>query len=72
MEMSQPSNYQSYLVRLWRDHPRAPWQASLQSTASEQVYYFAEVEQMWAYLKAQMAGEEDDLETGHIPPTAPY
>lgn len=55
--MSEPRNYQSYLLRLWRDNPRAPWQASLQSTATEQVHHFPDVEQMWAFLKAQLSEE---------------
>jgi hypothetical protein len=62
--MSKPSHYRSYLLRLWRDHRRATWQASLQSTATEQIHSFPDVEQMWVFLKAQMAVDEGDPQTG--------
>jgi hypothetical protein len=67
MKMSEASHYQSYLLRLWRDNARDAWRASLQSTASEEVFYFAGVEQMWAYLKAQI-GDGDESDPGIVPP----
>lgn len=68
MTMSQPSDYHSYLLRMWRDNPQAAWQATLQSTATEQVHHFTSVEHTRAFLKAQMAGEGDDSQAGHTPP----
>ena len=65
--MDGGSTYQSYLLRLWRDNPRAPWQASLQSTATEETLHFADVGQMWDYLQAQMAGESNPPEEGENP-----
>jgi hypothetical protein len=62
MNRSLPDNYRSYLLRMWRDNPQGTWLASLQSTATEQVYVFADLEQLWAFLKTQAAS--DGQETG--------
>jgi len=59
---NKPAAYQSYLLRLWRNHPQGPWQASLQSTATEQIQHFAGIDQMWAFLKAQLGLARDDPE----------
>jgi len=61
MNETPERTYRSYLLRLWRDNPAATWRASLQSSSTEEVRKFADAEQMWAYLKAQMGGEKDDL-----------
>jgi len=66
--MSEASHYRSYLLRLWRDKARDAWQASLQSTATEEVFYFPGVEQMWAFLKAQMGPDGGDMGAGVAPP----
>ena len=68
MNNSEGSTYRSYLLRLWRDNPRAPWQASLQSTATEQIYYFVDVDQMWAFLKAKLGTDPDDQQATDAPP----
>jgi hypothetical protein len=41
------------LLRLWRNGPHGSWLASLQSTATQQVRHFADLEQLWSYLNAQ-------------------
>jgi hypothetical protein len=46
-------DYHSYLLRLWRGGSADSWHASLQSTATEQVYYFASIEALFAFLAAQ-------------------
>lgn len=51
--------YQSYLLRLWRDNPQSPWRASLQSSATEELRHFATVDELWAFLMAQMGGKDD-------------
>lgn len=66
--MSKPSNYQSYLLRLWRDNAQAAWQASLQSTATEQVHHFPDLEQMWAFLHAKIGLGGEDVEAGDARP----
>jgi hypothetical protein len=65
MNDAQAPTYLSYMLRLWREGPYAPWRASLHSTATGQVHLFGDVERMWAYLNAQMGDEQDD------PPDAP-
>ena len=47
--------YQSYLVRLWWDEARHGWHASAQSTTTEPPIHFASVEELFAYLVAQLA-----------------
>lgn len=66
--MSKPSNYQSYVLRLWRGNAQAAWQASLQSTATEQVHHFPNLEQMWAFLQMQMGTGGDDTQARSAPP----
>ena len=54
-DISRPE-YQSYLLRLWRESERSAWRASLQSTATEQIYHFADGAALVAFLVAQMGG----------------
>ena len=63
----ESSIYQSYLLRIWRDHSRAAWRASLQSTATEQIHPFGDVDQMWAFLKVQMDIDAGDPGAGAAP-----
>jgi hypothetical protein len=56
----QRTNYQAYLLRLWREDTRTPWRASLQSTSSEEMYHFATVEALFAFLDAQLKEPGDD------------
>ena len=48
------SDYHSYLLRLWHGSAQAPYHASLQCTATEQVYHFATVEALFAFLLTQV------------------
>jgi hypothetical protein len=58
--MSRPPS-QSYLLRLWRENQRAPLRATLVLVARpEVVQHFADLEAMYAFLRAQ-AGEEPDI-----------
>ena len=57
--MSRPPP-QSYLLRLWREHPSAPLRATLVPVARpEAQQHFADLEALCAFLQAQ-AGEEPD------------
>ena len=39
------SDYQSYLLRLWREESaQATWRVSLQSTANERLYLFVSID----------------------------
>jgi len=55
MNDGKQDRYHSYLLRLWREGPQAPWRASLQSTATEQLHHFASLEQLWAFLQTRLA-----------------
>ncbi len=56
---SRPA-YHSYLLRLWRDAGQAVWRASLQSTATEQIYHFSSVEALVGFLDARFTAGGDD------------
>lgn len=57
----QKPRYVSYLLRLWcTTTERKPvWRGSLQSVASGERRSFADLDMLWAYLKAQTAEQED-------------
>jgi hypothetical protein len=55
------SNYQAYLLRLWRDGAQTPWRASLQSTATERKYHFATLEALFAFLDRRLAPSENAM-----------
>ncbi len=46
-------NYNSYLLRLWRDGPGEAWRGSLQNTADGTVRLFADMESLVSFLKTQ-------------------
>lgn len=62
-------NYQSYLLRLWRESEQAPWRASLQSAVTEQTFRFATVEALIAFLMAQIDGTHKPV--NNTPSVAP-
>lgn len=47
------TGYCAYLVRLWQDSPYTPWRASAQSVQSGETMRFADIEQLFAFLRAQ-------------------
>jgi hypothetical protein len=50
-----PGEYHAYLVRLWQEHPQAPWRASVQSVATGETVRFADLDRLFAFLQAQAA-----------------
>ena len=50
-----PGTYHAYLVRLWQEHPQAPWRASAQSVETGETMHFADLGQLFAFLQAQAA-----------------
>jgi hypothetical protein len=60
MAAQKQSTYRSYLLRLWREgHNRQPlWRASLESAQSREVYHFASVEALFAFLRQQIMSED--------------
>jgi hypothetical protein len=61
--MNIPNRYQSYLLRLWRDDARGPWRASLQSTATGQMRFFADAGEVWGFIQTQLAMDGESLDT---------
>ena len=57
---SSATNYQAYLLRLWRDGPRNRWRASLQSTKAGDTQRFADVQALLAFLQDQTVETEID------------
>lgn len=55
MTFTQPESvdYQSYLLRLWRDGPQRPWRASLHCVATDTLHHFADMTYLLAFLQAQ-------------------
>ena len=56
----QRRDYQAYLLRLWREGTQTPWRASLQSTNSEEMYHFATLEALFAFLDGRLKEPNDD------------
>jgi hypothetical protein len=58
--------YRSYLLRLWQvQSGDAPiWRASLEDARTGERHGFAELEQLFAFLKQQT---NDDTQTAHLP-----
>ena len=46
--------YLSYLLRLWRDDPDAPWHASLEEAQTSERRYFRDADQMMGFLRERM------------------
>jgi hypothetical protein len=65
MKDARELTYLSYLLRLWRDDPGATWRASLQSAITGEVRKFADAEQIWAYLNAQMGGRREESRSSY-------
>lgn len=49
------TNYQAYLLRLWRDGPSNCWRASVQSTKAGELQLFADVQSLLNFLQSQTA-----------------
>jgi hypothetical protein len=43
--------YQSYLLRLWRESTNGEWRASLQNVSTGQCRYFASLPQLCSFLE---------------------
>lgn len=56
MSQQPGTDYQAFLLRLWRDGPERPWRASLLDPHTEQTRYFGSVEELTDYL-TQWSGQ---------------
>jgi hypothetical protein len=54
-ELASPKDYMSYLLRLWRvgQGRDAHWRASLQRPGTEEPIWFADLEELVAFLRAE-------------------
>ncbi len=53
---STPTNYLSYLVRLWQDDPAGttrPWRAEIEHIQTGARLQFRTLEELWGYLQRQ-------------------
>ena len=53
----QPTQYQSYLLRLWRSNAHSTWRSSLQCTASGEKQTFTDLAALYSFLLTQFADE---------------
>lgn len=51
--MKKSTNYQAYLLRLWREHQKGPWRASLEEAQSRKKRNFANVASLMAFIEKQ-------------------
>lgn len=59
------TNYTAYLVRCWQDGKHAPWRASAQSVRTGEKLFFANLDELFAFL----AAETETLSTLGASPT---
>ncbi len=50
---SSRTEYQSYLVRLWRSGERETWRVTLEQVGNHERFSFADLEQFFAFLRSQ-------------------
>jgi hypothetical protein len=66
-----PDRYRSYLLRLWREAPGAPWRCQVQCVGTGQEQRFAGLAEMFEFLVADAAsisaGAGGNAETSDTP-----
>jgi hypothetical protein len=50
-----PERYRSYLLRLWREAPDAPWRCQVQCVGTDQEWRFAGLAEMFEFLVTDAA-----------------
>jgi hypothetical protein len=53
--------YRSYLLRLWREGPDAPWRCQVQCVGRGRKRCFAGLAELFEFLVADVAGGEEEL-----------
>ncbi len=61
MSNNPQTDYQSYLLRLWRTNPQGAWHSSLHSTASGDKYTFADLSALLQFLIGQLKAAGDPV-----------
>ena len=64
---ADPSTYQAYLIRLWRDRGQPSWRASAQSVKDGGIVRFASLDALFAFLTAKTASDKGE----DVPPWRP-
>lgn len=54
-----PDRYRSYMVRLWREAPGAPWRCQVQCVGTGRERRFAGLAELFEFLVADAAGESE-------------
>jgi hypothetical protein len=47
------ATYTAYLVRMWQENEEIPWRASAQSARTGEKIFFADLESLFIFLRAQ-------------------
>jgi hypothetical protein len=55
-----PDRYRSYLVRLWREAPGAPWRCQVRCVSTGRERRFARLAELFEFLVADTAGGEGE------------
>jgi hypothetical protein len=58
--MKEQSNYQAFLLRIWREHETAPWRASLENPQLGKRLNFASMAELMAFLDRSTANLDSD------------
>lgn len=53
-----PSEYRSYLLRLWRAGEHGPWRAMLAPVGRDERHSFSALDELFAYLETEACGEK--------------
>lgn len=56
----EATEYRSYLLRLWREGPAAPWRGHVRSITAREERRFASLEALFAFLEEETGGEGPD------------
>ena len=51
---SLPTNYQSYLLRIWQEGDAGTWRASLTDISTRECHAFANANKLFSFLHEQM------------------
>ena len=63
-----PDRYRSYLLRLWREAPDAPWRCQVQYVGTDQEWRFSGLAELFEFLSADTtSGGEETRRQGDSP-----
>lgn len=57
-----PPQHRSYLLRLWRSGDRKTWRAMVEEVGSHERHYFADLEELFIFLREQTKSESEKEE----------